>query len=424
MTYANRIRVEPRPEERVAPLARGAGIIPGIAILLCGANISFGSGVSTSLIVGVLLFPLWVSSLHGARTIRILLLLLGLCVFSGLVLVLTRSDGFNFSEHEEFGFLATFIGVSCTIGIATYAHRFLSVPTLALLFSIGWLLNTASRADEMSENLWKYGLSQPLTLLILCLLHRSRISIQVSALLVLSVVGLIQESRSYSGFCLAVALLLIFSKIWKHSPTMRSRGRIAVTGLAIGALGLVAFTEVTKLMSSGALGQEIQNKTLAQLNTSGNLIAGSRPEWAATLGLMKWQPFGYGPGAIPSVTDFSRAQDGLYAINVSATNNYFTQYMFGGQFRLHSIIADFWANFGIVGLLTAAVMLAILIAYVLRSFNAGVLPGYLAFLAVSSVWYLLFGPIFSNYPQTAFSVAAVLLISRTASGPTGMPFRR
>ncbi len=64
---------------------------------------------------------------------------------------------------------------------------------------------------------------------------------------------------------------------------------------------------------------------------------------------MRDTPAGFGPGAVPSPHDVVVAREGLATVGLGPDNGYVDNYMFGGQFRLHSTVADAWSNFGWVG---------------------------------------------------------------------------
>jgi hypothetical protein len=389
-------------------------LVAGVAVILLGADLPIAFGVSSSLVVALVLLPVWVSAVRSWKSVRVAYLAVGLCTLSALLLFVLRNNGGNFSTPGVAGFLIVFLGVSSTVGVVVWASRFNSASALMVLFAIGWLINIASRwndADILS-NPWKFGLGYPIAILVLGLTYNSRIWFQVLSVLVLAGIGLTQESRSYSGILLVVAVLLVFSRLWQRAVSKSARTRLVFAAFAVAGAAYAVYLAVTNLLLSGVFGAVIRNRTLEQMDLSGNLIAGGRPEWSATLALMQLNPWGYGPGAVPNSLDFHTAQEGLDTVNVDANNTYFTGYTFGGQFKLHSIIADFWVNFGLVGLIAACAMLGIFVWFLLREFSTGVMSAGVTFLMLSSSWFLLFGPIFTNFPQVAFSLALVFIAIR------------
>src|SRR5690606_37117394 len=99
------------------------------------------------------------------------------------------------------------------------------------------------------------------------------------------------------------------------------------------------------LLTGGYLGSEAQERTTQQIETSGSLLIGGRPEFAATRHLVESRPEGFGLGVVPAWEDIRTARHGLAEVNVEL-EPVRLRYMFGGQFRLHSIAADLWAACG------------------------------------------------------------------------------
>jgi hypothetical protein len=408
---------------RVATVARtsrsprtGGAIVAVLAVVACGANITIAGGVSTALIAAVVLLPVWLPSAIRLRPAKIALAALAMALLSGIALFVLRYDPELFSTTAAGGFMAIFAGISASIGVFVWAGSYLSTAQLGAFFAVGWMLNTLWRFDEFGSQLWKNGFSLPLTILVLCLLHGSKFAVQMLVLLVLAGVGFAQDSRSYSGFCVTIVLLSVFSWIWSRATTGAVRKKTLAAAVVVGAVTYAAFLVLSDVLLSGFVGTGLQTRTEAQLGDSGNLLLEGRPEWAATLGMMRHNPLGFGPGAIPSVGDFMHGAEGLATIGVSGFNDYYANYTFGGQFRLHSVIADFWANFGPVGLVVAAGLLVLFVRFLLRTFNDGEMVPFASFIAVSSTWFLLFGPLYSNYGEIAFGVALVLLMSGHADG--------
>jgi hypothetical protein len=181
------------------------------------------------------------------------------------------------------------------------------------------------------------------------------------------------------------------------------RGALAVV------LGVTTYLFLSAAAVGGLLGTDIQ--TISQQQAGGedalDLLLGGRPEWTATWSLMQHQPFGYGPGAVPTTDDLIAAKEGLTVTTLGLGGNYVNEYMFGGGFKLHSVIADFWLNFGIPGLLWTLLLAVYFVVALLRRHPVSYDRAVVSFAAVTALWFLFFGPILSNLPDVIFLLAVV-----------------
>jgi hypothetical protein len=144
------------------------------------------------------------------------------------------------------------------------------------------------------------------------------------------------------------------------------------------------------------------------------LITGGRPEWAATRELVRLKPAGYGVGVVPDWTDRMTGKAGLASIGVDV-DPFREQYMFGAQLELHSIAADLWAGYGWAGVALAAVVTFALVRSLSFALAGGQAPTYVLFAGVMALWYMLFGPIGSNW----LDVCAALGFALVAADPPG-----
>ena len=197
--------------------------------------------------------------------------------------------------------------------------------------------------------------------------------------------------------------------------------------MLIGGVAAATYFLATSLLVNGYLGTDAQVRTVEQIQTSGSLLLGGRPELAATIALMEHHPSGYGVGVIPTPNDILIAKSGLAGINYAPNNGYVERYMFGGQFELHSVIGDIWARWGLVGL----AFLALITFAVLRSLVEAVSGGHgdvvTIFVCVWTVWNLAFSPFVVSAPIMLLAVGLGLAQSRRYSekvrpnAPASMP---
>jgi hypothetical protein len=180
--------------------------------------------------------------------------------------------------------------------------------------------------------------------------------------------------------------------------------------LMISAIGLAVYQLGTSLLVQGFLGQEAQERSVQQIETSGSILLGGRPELTATMALMRYQPWGFGSGAVPSPADVLAAKAGMARIGYQPNNGYVESYMFGGQFKLHSIVGDTWAYFGFAGVLLAVVIAVLVTVNLARRLAARTASGLVVFLSCFTVWNLLFSPLYGSAPTLALTLGLALLL--------------
>ena len=179
---------------------------------------------------------------------------------------------------------------------------------------------------------------------------------------------------------------------------------------AIGLAAFVAYNAVQTFILDGWLGAATQERSEAQIELSGSLIAGGRPEMGASSALLAFNPWGFGSGTIPTFSDVLVAKTGMRSLNYQPNNGYVENYMFGGGFEVHSLLGDFWLRFGIVGaVLLVALVLTSLIGAA-RRLSAGTAAGLTMFLAIQVAWDALFSPLFFTSLNT-LTLAVVLTIA-------------
>jgi hypothetical protein len=152
-----------------------------------------------------------------------------------------------------------------------------------------------------------------------------------------------------------------------------------------------------------------QQRSVQQLNETGSLILGGRPELAATVALMRDQPMGFGFGTVPSHHDVTVAKTGMANINYDPNNGYVEKNMFGNGYSLHSVFGDVWAHSGLVGLALVATLLVLVVLGLGRRLSVGNASALLLFVSVKTLWNLFFGPFYSSIAILELTLALVLL---------------
>ncbi|MGH1550680.1 hypothetical protein ACRAWB_16450 [Leifsonia poae] len=282
------------------------------------------------------------------------------------------------------------VGTMLVIGVVLWARTLMPLWSVGLFYGIGVLLGVDPHGLLAGGNPWKFAFAVPVTVIALsiAMARRSR-GLELATLVVLSALSMVSDARSG----LAVLVLTTVLVIWQMRPTSHTRrGSTVRVLLGLLLLSAVAYNVGQLLIVDGALGEATQQRTIAQINTSGSLILGGRPELAATASLMQHYPFGFGSGTYVDSSQLLVAKQGMQSINYDPNNGYVDNFMFGTGFELHSVFGDLWANHGVAGL---ALWIALL-WYTLRGLghsvagrSARALPIYLA---IATLWSLFFSP--------------------------------
>ncbi len=405
---------DPRPATGTAPSTRLTAVA---ALALLGFDLTLPFATNTGLLAAVALLPVWVTAIprfRGAGTIAALSVL-GLGCGALLSAWSSVDHAFSSRQAAETGFLVlTAVG---GIGLLLWAREVMPLWAVAVSYGAGQLAMGLLEAPD-STNPYKFELALPLTIIVLALADaRGRTLPALAALAVLGALDILNDARSAFGFCLVAAVLVL----WQARPASTGPGGSRwVTVAVLGGIAVGGYAAISRLLLAGALGAEVQARTVTQVEQTGSLLLGGRPEWTATWALMRERPFGFGLGTVPNPADMSLGENAFAVTNIPTAEGYLRNYVFGGRFELHSIVADLWTNLGVVGVALGLVMAGLLVGslvVLLSRRRAGALA---CFLVLSSLWYLAFGPIPANLPDVALALGLLLLPRRTAgtSGPS------
>ena len=130
---------------------------------------------------------------------------------------------------------------------------------------------------------------------------------------------------------------------------------------------------------------------------------------------------GFGLGTLPSSQDVLAAKAGMRAIGTDTENGYVDKYMFGGHIRLHSIVADLWATFGVVGFSLGILMMVALIYSLIDRLSTRTASGLVCLFAVLGIWDLAFGPIYKNLSDVMLALAVSLTAAKAVTRHTKKP---
>ena len=373
-----------------------------------GIGYTVSNGIQVGHLVAFLLLPVWFSSLRLFRGATLVLALCVIAPISGAVLtVLARADH-TLNTTALVANSVEIVGLGIGVGALLWSRRILGSPWVAVLFGLGMTLAIPLGNGLSSPNPWRFAFSLPLTVLLLALawLIRSRVAAIVAAL-GLCLTSALNDGRASSAMLAMTAMLVL----WQMRPKAGgARGSTIRTLLSIGALGSIIYTAAQAVILGGLLGERTQERTQAQIETSGSLILGGRPEAGATLGLLTDQPWGYGSGVRPTLDDILVAKTGMDSIGYAPNNGYVENYMFGSSYEVHSILGDLWILFGLAGAALAVVFFIVTFQSLSHHLAHRTANALLIWLAVRMLWNLLFSPVHSSIPLLMLFLAVGLVV--------------
>jgi hypothetical protein len=374
-------------------------------IMLLGLRINIGQGLTPGYLIAFILIPLWLPALGKFRWSRPLTAAGIFAIISGMWLTALASMDHDISVKNLVSDSILVLGVLAGVGVILWARQSLPIHFLALLFSLGLLATIYAGELRLSANPWKYAYSVPVTIIALSIVRSmNKRFMEILALLILGTVSALNDSRSFFAIIALTSILLV----WQYLPPSR-RNAVYKTLLAFGAVAVITYNAGATLVVDGYLGAGAQARSIEQIQMSGSLLVGGRPELTASLALLQERPFGFGTGVLASPADVLTAKAGMAAINYEPNNGYVENYMFGEKIELHSVLGDLWAPFGIPGLIAGLAILALLLRILatLVAHRSG--SGLELFLIILTLWNLLFSPLYSSAPTLLLTLGLVLL---------------
>lgn len=360
--------------------------------------------------IALALLPVWLLTARRFRHARLLQFLIIGSALSGVVLYLLRPAGGDFSlsiAREVLQLLATSLVVFSSM---LWVRATLGIPAGAAFYALGALaFALVDNGGNLDPDTWKAEYAWPLVILMLSLAAMNgRRSATVAAIFGSMAVAVIAEYRSLAAIMLLAGVLAVLS------PMLRTRaaGRKFENARLVAALVLICgsvyavYAIIERLLISGFFGQAIQIKTISQIDSAGSLIAGGRVEGPIALRLLARNPWGFGPGYVPTVSDYSQGVDSLQT--QADWGYYLTGYVFNDRLKLHSTWGDLWSNLGPLGLVLAVVVATTLVAALWRGVRARATPVLLFVLCIWGLWDTAFSPIYSNLHNLVVALALVV----------------
>lgn len=389
-----------------------------VALVLTGLRVRVVQEVVPGLIVAVVLLPVWLPALRRFVGARLVVGLGTLALLNGAWLTVWSA-----ADHEISSGLATSTSVVMAsllggVGVVVWARTLLPDAWVGIWLGLGALAAALARPVTWGVNPWKFAIAVPVSIVVLSAARLShRRIVDVGALVVLALFSATQDSRSAFAIYLVAATLLLWqavpSRVQGEASSWRRRFQVlAVMGAVVGAM----YNLGVSLILDGHLGESAQQRTAEQIRTSGSLLLGGRPELAATMALMQERPLGFGPGTLPSPGDVATAKAGMSTIGYDPDNGYVERFMFGTQFRLHSVVGDLWSAFGIVGAVFALAVLVLVVLALSGALTVKRASGLTVWLTFLTAWNLFFGT-FNGSTTTFVAVLALAMLRRDASPP-------
>lgn len=383
---------------------RADALAAGIAAFIIGMNVALPAEMTVGTVVSILLAPVWLPILRQYRGASFLLVLIVVSVATGIFLTWSRDGANAHDTHLLTSNSLLLLGVGLNVGALLWSRSVISAPTMAIVFGAGMLLGSVFMSP--TDNDWKFTFATPVTVLLLAIAsRRSSAGLGILILLALIATSFATDSRS-SATILGVALLIALAQ----KLPMPARGyRSAVSIIALIAGGIfIAFIATEQLILAGAFGPDTMLRTQAQLSRGIPIMVSGRPEMGAALALLTDHPAGVGSGTIPSADNILSAKTGMWAIGYDPDNAYVDRYMFGNGFEVHSMIGDLWLRYGIPGLLLTLSILVLTILWMLRRLQRSAASALFLFLALRTIWNLLFSPMYSSSLMLVLFLAILL----------------
>lgn len=324
-------------------------------------------------------------------------LFMGICFLaaaSGIVLTLWSSADHRIGLGAMLDNTLLIVGPAMSFGLLLWARHRLGESAVLVLFGVGLVLGVSHTTEFYSQQPWKFGYSTAATVLLLALAHLSR-SLTVELVVVITLMLIAAATDSRTSF--AVLLLIAALQIWQRRPRQKSyRGSALRALLGLGVGGALIYYIGQGLILAGYLGVKTQQRSLQQINASGSLILGGRPELGATLALMRDRIWGFGSGTYVNYHDLLVAKTGMAGLNYDPDNGYVEKFMFGLGYKLHSATGDLWARYGLVGIAIAIFILVMTMRKIGHSVTFSTASAALLYIGFWSMWNVFFSPWYSS----------------------------
>lgn len=386
------------------------------AVVAVGSGFPLYQGVTVGTVLGLGLLPVWWRSTRAYHDVRGFIALACLALVSAVWLTEFAAQDHATSSRLLLGSVLLVVNTVVGVGVVVWCRTLLRDPVVAAWFGVGMVLGIDT-GGRFAENPWRFGFSIPLVVLLLALAWASGKGWwQVVAALALAGISAVNGGRSTSAMLVLAAVVAMHQATVGRTRT-RAGSRVRAV-LLVGALGVSLYYVGQAAILDGYLGQDAQQRTEAQIALSGSLVAGARPESGATLALLEHRPYGFGGGTRPNTQDLLVAKEGMAGLGYDPDNGYVERYMFGNGFQLHSTAGDLWVIAGFTGVLLALGALWVTLRGYLAAFTRYAAGALLTYLAVRTLWNLLFSPLSSSVTLLVLALGLLAVVRTTPERPT------
>ena len=365
-----------------------------VVLLVCvGVRRELAAALSVGDCVALASVPVTWTAVRNARRFSLLLTMSILAAGTTYIMSLLAESSFVVEAWARRVTTLSLLAVPCAVAVFVWGARRLGARRAALAVGVGMFLDSLP-LFQTSPNPWKFGVGAAVSIIVLSLVANRRRLVQIVALLGLSGVFLVSDSRSTLAFLAIILGTVVWQALasWArwHVPTPR---RLAVSQIIVLAVvGAVAMAGVVVASQSGTLGEDAQNRTIAQSSSSAGLLLSARPELGASWALFRNRPWGYGTGVKPRFEDLWVAKQGMAALGYDPENGYVENFMFGGRIELHSGLMDMWAAASIPGGLLLLLIAGMTLAAMMRDLGRLKATPWLFFAALTVVQNVFVGP--------------------------------
>jgi len=339
-------------------------------------------------------------------------LILGVCAVTWGLMVAMFNDANRYDPRTLVVQVMAAVALVACGGLLFWALTIIGIRWTVLGFGLGALTHVVINGAN-PVNPWKYSWALPVTITLLgvAMVVGSRL-LEIGVLLAMAGVSSGSDSRSMTAFLLLAAALVTVQAARRNGAAL-NRGAL-LAALAVGVIG--GYNLFQALLLDGVLGDSAAQRTQTQLDASGSLLTGGRPELGASTALIESHPHGLGPGAVPTANDVWLAKTGMSTLNYDPNNGYVERFLFGGRFELHSVIANFWIWFGPLGALLIVALMAIAVRALIDGIATSTASSVACLLTILGLWDAAFSPVQTSFHTMTlvWALAAYSLARRSS----------
>lgn len=379
-------------------------VVAYLAVAALGSRITLHPMLPLGYAVALAALPVTMGVAARYRGARLIVGLAVLATASGCALTwLTVSADDTSTTATAVGQALRILMIGVGSLLLLWARHVVGSRAVVMTYAVSLLLSVAL-VGVNPLNPWKFTFAVPVTLLLLSLpaVYR-RAWFEMGVLLGLGLVSALQDSRSAAAEMLIAGALVITATV---QGSRRSHSFAVLVRLAL--LGIGGFLLLQSALLRGDLGEAARERTMTQIQTSGSVLLGGRPELGATGALLREQPWGYGIGSQPTPTQIDVAKSGMAALGYDPNNGYVENFMFGDGFEVHSVLGNLWLLTGPPGLALALVVGGYVVWGMAHQLARRAASGVLLFLTVRLLWDLAFAPLTSALPLLMLCLALAL----------------